>query len=150
MAGVIDTNLLLYAANRDADEHAEAYDFLTRAASSADQWYLTEGIAYEFFRVSTHPRVFPQPLTWREAGEFLRPLLYNPRFRILTAGEHHWQLLEELLASLSHPAGNLFFDIRTAVLMREHGVREIYTTDVDFLQFPSLKVINPLQKLAPS
>jgi len=28
---------------------------------------------------------------------------------------------------------------------REHGVREIYTTDTDFLQFPDIKVINPLR-----
>jgi predicted nucleic acid-binding protein len=29
--------------------------------------------------------------------------------------------------------------------MREHGVREIYTTDTDFLQFSGIKVINPLK-----
>ena len=29
--------------------------------------------------------------------------------------------------------------------MREHGVREIYTIDTDFLQFRDLRVINPLK-----
>lgn len=145
MAGVIDTNILLYAANRDAPGYEAARRFLLQAGSSAEQWYLTEGIFYEFLRVATHQKVFARPLTWREAMEFLRPLANNPRFQWLAAGERHFEILEDTLASLTHPAGNLFFDVRTAVLMREHGVREIYTTDTDFLQFPELKVINPLR-----
>jgi len=35
--------------------------------------------------------------------------------------------------------------VRTVVLMREHGVREIYTIDTDFLQFQDITVINPLR-----
>ena len=145
MAGIIDTNILLYAANKDADENLAAVKFLSRAATSAEQWFLTEGIVYEFLRVSTHPKVFPKPLGWKGSARFLRPFLASPNFTILTADERHWSLLEEVLASLTYPAGNLFFDIRTAVLMREYGVREIYTTDTDFLQFPQIKVVNPLR-----
>lgn len=55
-------------------------------------------------------------------------------------------LLTDVLAELTHPAGNLLFDARTAVLMREHGIRTIYTTDTDFLQFLGLKVLNPLRQ----
>lgn len=54
-------------------------------------------------------------------------------------------MLATVLAGLTHPSGNLFFDVRTAVLMREHGVRRIYTTDTDFLQFDDLEVVNPLR-----
>ena len=39
---------------------------------------------------------------------------------------------------------NILFDVRTAVLMREHGVRQIYTADTDFLQFDDLQVVNPV------
>lgn len=145
MAGIIDTNILLYAANRDCEEHPAAVRFLLTAAASAAPWFFTEGIVYEFLRVSTHPRVFPRPLDWKEAARFLRPFLESPNFLVLSAEERHWRLLAELLGTLTHPAGNLFFDIRTAVLMREHGIREIYTTDTDFLQFPGIKVINPLR-----
>ena len=145
MAGVIDTNILLYAANQDSEENSAAAKFLNDAAASREQWFLTEGIVYEFLRVSTHPKVFPRPLDWKEAMCFLMPLLEDSDFLMLTADERHWLLLNEMLASLIHPAGNLFFDIRTVVLMREHGIREIYTTDTDFLQFPQIKVINPLR-----
>jgi toxin-antitoxin system PIN domain toxin len=145
MPGIIDTNILLYAANRDAEEHAAASRFLHNAATAAEQWFLTEGILYEFLRVATHPRVFSRPLSWREALSFLQPLVQNRNFLILTAEDHHWKLLEDVLAALTHPSGNLFFDVRTAVLMREHGIGKIYTTDTDFLQFAGIKVINPLR-----
>jgi toxin-antitoxin system PIN domain toxin len=149
MSGIIDTNILLYAANRDAEEHPRAVAFLRKAASSHEQWYLTEGIVYEFLRVATHPRVFDRPLSWKEALQFLSPFLQSPAFDILPAGEYHWPVLEELLGELTRPAGNLFFDIRTVVLMREHGVHRIYTMDSDFLQFSGIEVIDPL-KQAPA
>jgi predicted nucleic acid-binding protein len=60
-------------------------------------------------------------------------------------GEHQWEILEKVLGDLTRPSGNLFFDVRTATLMHEHGVRETYTTDTDFLQFPGIKDINPLK-----
>jgi toxin-antitoxin system PIN domain toxin len=145
MAGVIDTNLLLYAVNKDADEHAAAARFLRQAVASREPWFVTEGIVYEFLRVATHYRVFPRPLDWKAAVGFISALLQAENVLVLTAGERHWLCLEEVLAGLAHAAGNLFFDIRTAALMREHGIREIYTTDTDFLQFGAIQSINPLR-----
>jgi toxin-antitoxin system PIN domain toxin len=144
MAGVIDTNVLLFAANESAPEFSRARKFLLSAGHSSDSWYVTEGILYEFLRVSTHPRVFPRPLRWQEAMAFLQPILGSSRFTILRAGERHWRVVEEVLDALNHPAGNLLFDVRTVVLMRENGVRDIHTTDTDFLQFSGIRVLNPL------
>jgi uncharacterized protein len=146
MSGLIDTNILLYAANSDSDEHQNAYQFLAHAAITADPWYLTEGIIYEFLRVSTHARVFPHPLTWKKALEFVNPLLTNDNFMLLVCADDHWNELEKTLETLSYPSGNLFFDIRTVILMKEHGIRRIYTTDTDFLQFTGIEVVNPLHK----
>jgi toxin-antitoxin system PIN domain toxin len=145
MPGVIDTNILLYAVNSDDPGHSRARKFLHDAVASPEQWYLTEGIVYEFLRVATHPKVFARPLVWADAMAFLAPLLCAPNVAVLTAADEHWALLEEVLGTLTHPSGNLFFDIRTAVLMREHGVRSIYTADTDFLQFPAVSVVNPLR-----
>jgi toxin-antitoxin system PIN domain toxin len=144
MGGVIDTNILLYAANTDAEQYKSAREFLYAAARSTDRWYFTEGILYEFLRVSTHPKVFERPLDWRQALDFLHPFLESDRFDLITLDAGHWDVLAEMLGTLTHPAGNLFFDIRTAVLLREHGIRRIYTTDTDFLQFRDLEVVNPL------
>jgi toxin-antitoxin system PIN domain toxin len=144
LGGVLDTNLLLYAANADSEENAAAVEFLTRAARSGESWYLTEGICYEFLRVSTHPAVFPRPLSASEAFSFLDALLRQDTILLLSASPRHWEVLRAVLADLHHPAGNLFYDVRTAALMREYGVRKIYTSDRDFLQFEGLDVVDPL------
>ncbi|MBU0679375.1 MAG: PIN domain-containing protein [Verrucomicrobia bacterium] len=144
MAGVIDTNVLLYAANKDAAEYDRARTFLMEAGNSNDQWYLTEGIVYEFLRVSTHPRVFPSPLNPDEATAFLKPFWTSDTFGVLQSEDGHWELLTQEIKALTHPSGNIFFDVRTVVLMREHGIRTIYTADTDFLQFKNIDVVNPM------
>jgi uncharacterized protein len=148
VSGVLDTNILLYGANGDAPEHARAREVLESVGRTADAWYLTEGIVYEFLRVSTHRKVFPVPLLARDALAFVSALIGCANVQVLTAGESHWSILGEVLAELTHPAGNLMFDVRTVVLMREHGVSRIYTTDTDLLQFTGIEVVNPLRARA--
>lgn len=144
MSGVIDTNLLLYAANRDCPEHAAARAFLATVRTAPGVWYATEGIGYEFLRVATHPRVFAKPLAAAEALGFWDALLAWPNIALLAAGPRHWKVLGAVLATQHAPAGNLFFDLRTVALMREHGIRTIHTADADFHRFKDIEVINPL------
>jgi hypothetical protein len=146
VSGVIDTNVLLYGANNEAPEHARARELLEAVGRTADAWYLTEGIVYEFLRVATHPKVFAAPLLARHALDFLRPLLRCANVHVLAAGAAHWSILDEVVAELRHPAGNLMFDVRTVALMREHGVARIYTSDTDFLQFAGIEVVDPLRQ----
>jgi predicted nucleic acid-binding protein len=40
--------------------------------------------------------------------------------------------------------GNLVCDAYTSILMREHGVRDVYTGDTDLQRFPFLRVATPL------
>lgn len=146
MSGLIDTNILLYAVNSEAPEHEPAREFLLSGIGSGEAWYLTEGIIYEFLRVATHRKVFHQPLSWEQAIRFLEPILSRSNVTVLGASEGHWTILAERLGSIRHPAGNLFFDIRTYVLMIEHSVKTIYSADSDFLQFNGITVINPYSR----
>jgi toxin-antitoxin system PIN domain toxin len=144
VSGVVDTNLLLYAVNTAAAEHARARRFLEDCGRRAGLWFLTEGICYEFLRVATHPRVFPDPLDAAAAMAFLEALLRSGRFEVLVAGDGHWAVLRDLLRRAPRAAGNLFFDLRTVALMREHAVRRIYSADTDLLQFRDIEVVNPV------
>lgn len=78
-------------------------------------------------------------------ARFLTPRLDAPNVDLSHAGDGHWGLLGSVLAELTYPNGNLCFDIRTVVLMREHGIRRIYATDTDFLQFTDIEVVTPLR-----
>lgn len=80
----------------------------------------------------------------KQALSFVGALIAADEAAILVPSERHFQVLESVVAEIGHPAGNLFHDIHTATLMREHGVREIITADTDFLQFRFLTVSNPL------
>jgi predicted nucleic acid-binding protein len=72
-------------------------------------------------------------------------LLASPGLGILVPTQRHADVAEEVIAELSHLAGNLFHDAHTAILMREHGIKQICTRDTDFNRFPFLEVIDPLQ-----
>ena len=49
----------------------------------------------------------------------------------------------EVFGELPHLRGNLMHDATTAILMREHGVKVIYTQDTDFHRFPFLEPVDP-------
>ncbi len=142
---VVDTNVLLYAANQNSPGHEPCKRLLARWRNQAEPWYLTWGIIYEFLRVSTHPRVFSKPLSLRDAWVFLDAALASPAAEVLQETERHGALLEEMAAEVPDLRGNLVFDAHTVILMREHGIKRIYTHDADFRRFPSLEVIDPLQ-----
>ena len=145
MALVVDTNILLYAANSAASQHERCRRFLEETVASGDICFLPENVIYEFLRVATHPRVFPNPLQASDAVEFLSAMVAVPNFRTLSAGENHWQVLRALVMELGHPSGNFFFDVHTVALMREHGIRRIATADTDFAKFRDLDIINPVR-----
>jgi uncharacterized protein len=142
---VVDTNILLYAADRDSPEHAVCRDLLLKWRNRASPWYLTWGIIYEFLRVATHRSVFRKPLGLSEAWSFIEALLVSPSVGILAETERHARVASGVFGDVPAIAGNLVFDAHAAILMKEHGVKTIYTRDSDFYRFPFLKVVDPLQ-----
>ncbi len=141
---VVDTNILLYAADLDAPEHQCCRDLLETWRRLVTPWHVTWGILYEFLRVATHPNVFRHPFALTEAWSFLDAVLASPGLEVLIPTNRHRALATDLFSEMTGLRGNLLFDARTAVLMREHGVAVIYTRDVHFHRFPSLRVIDPL------
>ena len=147
MRFLVDTNILAYAVNRDCDEHAEAMQALEGWLSGSVPWTLTWGVVYEFLRIATHPRIFRRPLTAGQAVAFLDPLLGSDLVMVLGPTPRHESLMRTTIRERGRPAGNLFYDLHTAVLMREHGVPEIMTEDNDFRKFPFLTVTNPIRRM---
>jgi hypothetical protein len=141
---VVDTNILLYAAERSFSEHVRARRALLGWREGADVWFLTWKIVYEFVRVATHPRVFRQPWEATRAWEFVDALRASPALQVLQETDRHEAVARSVFAEVDGIRGNLVHDAHTAILMREHGIREIYTRDTDFHRFPFLRVVDPL------
>ena len=140
---VVDTNLLLYAVNPDSNDHPAAQLMVEEWRRGDRLCFLTWNIIYEFLRVSTHLKVFPQPLDLPRARSWISALLTGRAVRVLLPGERHMAVLEELAERYPRMRGNIVHDMHTVALMREHGINEIRTADGDFHQFDFLKVVNP-------
>lgn len=141
---VVDTNVLVYAADQDSPAHARCVALVDDWRRQASAWYLTWPIIYEFLRVSTHPRVFRTPCPVQRAWQFIEVLLASPGLSVLAPTARHAEVAAEVIRELPFIAGNLMHDAHTAVLMREHGIRRVYTRDTDFHRFPFLEPVDPL------
>jgi toxin-antitoxin system PIN domain toxin len=140
----VDTNVLVYAADADSQFHRPCRQWLDHQRARPDAWYTTWPILYEFLRVTTHPRVMRRPWSAPAAWRFIEALMGSPGLAILTATHRHADVASNVLKDLPHLAGNLFHDAHTAILLREHGIRRIFTRDTDFTRFPFLEVIDPV------
>ena len=142
---VVDTNVVLYAADADSEFHAPCRELIERSRSQAAPWFLTWSICYEFLRVATHPRVYRNPWTSQAAWSYIQTLLACPGLSVLTATRRHAAVLGQCLDELPEARGNLVHDLHIAALMREHGIARIVTRDTDFHRFTFLEVVDPLR-----
>jgi hypothetical protein len=88
--------------------------------------------------------VFRKPWNAVDAWQFVESLLDSPGLSLLLETDRHASVASQVLKDVPLLAGNLLHDTHTAILMREHGVRTIYTRDNDFHRFPFLDVKDPL------
>ena len=141
---VVDTNILVYAADVESPFHRTCRDGVESWRNRSAAWFLTWPIVYEFLRVTTHPRVLRKPWTLQEGWGFIDALMASPGLTLLSATERHAEVSGATIAEMPHLAGNLLHDLHTAVLMREHGIRVIYTRDADFSRFKFLEMVDPV------
>ena len=142
---VVDTNVLVYAADEDSPYHSRCLEQVNLWRRQAGAWYLTWGIVYEFLRITTHPRVMRHPWSAPQAWKFISTLLDSPGLDVLVATERHASVAAQVFAKTPQVSGNLMHDAHTAILMQEHGVRCIYTRDTDFHRFSFLEPLDPLE-----
>lgn len=141
----VDTGLLAWGVNRWAPEHARAARVLESLANGDRPWALPATVAHEFLRLVTHPHTVARALSRDDAWAFLSELLRSPSGRLLTPTPRHAGAIEEVLALLPAEAG-LPAGFDTAVLLREHRVRELLSPDPGMRAFPFLDVRDPTRE----
>lgn len=85
-----------------------------------------------------------RPWSVSQAWTFVSALLSSPGLGVLVPTQRHAAVAGQVISELSFLAGNVIHDAHTAILMREHGIRQIVTRDTDFHRFPFLEVVDPL------
>lgn len=137
----VDTNVLLYATNRRSPAFPVAQRLLEGLVNGPDLVYVFWPVIMGFLRLSTRAGVADEPLTADEAIRRVRALIERPNVR--TPGEQPG-FLDVYEATAPHGTrGNHVPDAHIATLMRQHGVRVIYTRDRNFRRYDGIEPRDP-------
>lgn len=140
---LLDTSILIYAANADCKEHDAARNLLKKHVESPETWHLAWQNVFEFIWAVTHPRKSPKSAIYiDEAIDMVRNLLATPSLQIIQPGPRHFEIFADLAGHTPGIRGHAVHDARLAALMIENGVRKIYTADDSFSRFRGIHVVN--------
>jgi toxin-antitoxin system PIN domain toxin len=141
LSATVDTNILLYAANDDDEAHLPARELLERLAEGPDLLYLFWPTIIAFLRIATNAAVFPDPASPEQALAAIGALVDRPNVRTPSEQDGFW----DLYRSTADPQtrGNHVPDAHLATLMRQHGVKVIYTRDKDFRRYDGIDPRDP-------
>jgi uncharacterized protein len=138
-----DRNLLLYAVDREAPDHATASRRWNATLSGRESVGLAWTVLLGFIRLTTNARVVRSPLspeaawtTWIDGSGS------SPSPRWWTRRDAMPRVLRDLLGRTG-TGGNLVSDAHLAALAIEHGA-EFCSADRDLGRFPGLRWSNPL------
>lgn len=129
----VDANVLLYAVNRDSARHDEAREWLAAQLDSNQTVALDWVVLLAFVRIATSRRIFPSPLTPRNAFQIVADWLAHPNVVIVSPDIGHGAILSDLLERAG-TAGNLVNDAHLAALALSHG-GTVASYDGDFNRF---------------
>jgi toxin-antitoxin system PIN domain toxin len=142
MSFSLDTNILLYASDKSSLYYDQAKSFVETCMTGQQVFYLAWSTVMSYLRISTHPSIFNRPLTPDEAMRNVETLMHLPHVRFLSEEEGFWEGYRSA-ASTVPTRGNLVPDTHLAALLRQYGIKTLYTRDRDFLKYPFLEVIDP-------
>lgn len=112
---VVDTNVLIYAANSAAPQHRATNDWLTAALRGGETVGFPWVSLLGFIRIVTSPRVMPRPVAVSDALTAVDLWVSRPNAVLLEPGPRHLALLAGLLTA-SGTGGNLTTDAHIAAL----------------------------------
>lgn len=137
-----DTNLLIYAHDQTAPEHAAAKAWWNRALNGPEPIGIPWVVLLAFTRLMSHPSICRNPLSIDEIRRITRQWRKCPHLRFLNPSEQAPDRFFDLLDQAGM-GGNLCTDALIAVHALEHSAT-VYTNDRDFARFGGLRTENPL------
>ena len=137
MSATLDASILVYASNEDDPAHRQAKQLLERLAAGPDLLYLFWPTLLGYVRLVTHPGILARPLGPVAAVENVSALLRLPHVRTPGEVDGFWELYRATAGDRLR--GNDVPDGHIATLMRQHGVRVIYTRDRGFRRFDGIQ-----------
>src|SRR6056297_2244833 len=140
----LDTNILLYAQNRDCAEHAAAREFV-EACIARDDISICELVLLELYQLLRNPAVLSAPLSASDAAAVCATWRDNPRWALI----ENAPVMDKVWTVARRPdiARRAVFDARIAFTLRHHGITEFATRNTaDFEAFGFTRLINPIDR----
>ncbi|MBI4648673.1 MAG: PIN domain-containing protein [Bacteroidia bacterium] len=142
----IDTNILVYAHNKDSSYNKKASAFLEKAMNERnDEGILSicipTQVLMEFINVITRQNV-EKPLSLSNAIEIVKEYI-KTGITIINHRETQIQTFLDLLSSMT--TRKKVFDVALAATLKDNNIKGLYTVNVtDFKDYDFLEVKNPL------
>ncbi|GAA5533482.1 TA system VapC family ribonuclease toxin [Deinococcus aluminii] len=137
MSFLLDANVLLYAFNRDAVQHAAFHSWLWATLDADTPVFSTALNEVALLRISTGPLRIPAAA----AFDFLQDLYGFPNYGRLSLPNSGLPLWQQLVLSLNL-TGNDVNDAYLAPLALTHDLT-LVTADRGFTRFAGLRVLTP-------
>ena len=144
MLSSLDTNILLYAANRDCPEHTQCHTLLREAMKDAENWVIADQVLFELYRALRNTHILSIPLSSAEAAAHIGILREKIGFMHCWYDGDCWQEIISKLEEQEFPHQRAYDAVLAATLLR-HGVTAFYTRNTkDFRHAGFERLIDPL------
>lgn len=141
---LLDTNILVYAADETSEFHAVAKQIRDRGMQGDIPVAVSPQILFEFFAVITNPRRVAQPRSPQEAREEMEKYFHATTIRKIYPGDDIINRVLTLLQQYPQIARQDIFDCTLVGIMQTHGVKRIYTYNRQhFTPFSDIEVLTP-------
>jgi predicted nucleic acid-binding protein len=139
--GIVDANVLVYAMDADASQHAASRALLDAGRDSSTSLYVTSQILCEFYSIVTNARRVPKPRSPEDALSAIAALLVF--LHVLPIPARTVEGWMDLLRRRPVIGGDVF-DLQIVATMQANGIQRIYTFNTgDFEPFSELAVATP-------
>jgi len=143
-ANLIDTNILVYANNKDSEFHSICKTIIEKAVRGEIKATIAIQNLIELYAIITDKRKVEFPLSPAKAKELIGFYRDGNNIRIIAPGVKTIDTLAELIEKHS-PKAQSVFDYFLVATMLDNGVHGIYTANSQhFKHFDSIRVVNPL------
>lgn len=140
----LDTNILIYAANSAAPEHAKARAVVDLMLANPSEWIIADQVLWEFYKALRHPKILQKPRTAAQAAAHIRFIRENSGVACCAYETGSFPDVLAVIEKPRFPYQRTHDAVLGATLLR-HGVKVFYTrNEKDFADSGLPNIVNPI------
>lgn len=138
---LVDTNVLVYAVNLDAEQHAACRNLIDNVQAGRLHCILVPQVLLEFYGIVTDARRVARPLSPQAACEIVQT--FQQVFTVRDVCQEALERLDETISE-KKPLGGDIFDAWLVAQMRALGVDRVCTYNAsDFVGYRGIRAVRP-------